>query len=108
MRAPLDRSLVIEEMVRRIVETCRPQTIILFGSSATGEAAPDSDVDLLVVVPFEGRRMTMAVSLLRRLAGIGLPKDVIVLKPEEYDSDKEIPGTIAWPAARTGRVLYAA
>lgn len=107
VRTNADRLRIIDEMVRRIVDACRPRTIILFGSSAAGGAVPDSDVDLLVVTPFAGRRMTMAVSLMRRLAGIGLPKDVIVLRPEEFETDKEIPGTIAYPAVRSGKVLYA-
>ncbi len=37
-------------MVRRIVHRFRPERIILFGSHARGDAGPDSDVDLLVVM----------------------------------------------------------
>ncbi|WP_447601732.1 nucleotidyltransferase domain-containing protein [Nitrospira sp. Nam80] len=45
---------VQEEMVRRIVS---PEKSILFGSHARGEAGPDSDVDLLVVMqPRESKR----------------------------------------------------
>jgi len=41
----------IHRMVNRIVKKFHPQQIILFGSHARGEAGPDSDVDLLVVMP---------------------------------------------------------
>jgi len=44
----------IDEMVRRIVSQFHPDKIILFGSHARGEAGPDSDVDLLVVMTVEG------------------------------------------------------
>jgi predicted nucleotidyltransferase len=44
----------IEEMVRRIVERFDPERIILFGSHARGTANPDSDIDLLVVMPVVG------------------------------------------------------
>jgi len=46
----------IERMVRRIVRQFRPERVILFGSHARGEAGPDSDVDLLVVMRVEGSR----------------------------------------------------
>ena len=49
--AHLDRA--IDQMVGRIVERFDPERIILFGSAARGEAGPDSDVDLLVVMPVE-------------------------------------------------------
>ncbi len=41
----------IPVMVERIVREFQPSRIILFGSYARGEAAADSDVDLLVVMP---------------------------------------------------------
>jgi len=44
----------IHAMVRRIVRQFRPERVILFGSHARGEAGPDSDVDLLVVMPVHG------------------------------------------------------
>ena len=42
--------VAIREMVRRIVKQFDPEKIILFGSQARGDAGPDSDVDLLVVM----------------------------------------------------------
>ena len=44
----------IDRMVKRIVRKFHPQQVILFGSQARGDAGPDSDVDLLVVMDFEG------------------------------------------------------
>ena len=35
----------------RVVEEFAPQRVILFGSHARGDATPDSDVDLLVIMP---------------------------------------------------------
>ncbi len=39
----------LAEVIRGIVEVAAPETIVLFGSAARGEAGPDSDLDLLVV-----------------------------------------------------------
>lgn len=96
----------IEEMIRRIAERFHPDRIILFGSYARGEAGPDSDVDLLVVMPVSGSRRRTAVEIDLMLAGSGLPKDIIVMTPEEVARTKDIVGTIAYPAVREGKVMY--
>ena len=96
----------IEEMVRRIVERFHPDQILLFGSYARGQAGPDSDVDLLVVMPVSGSKREIAVEIDLAVAGMGLPKDIIVVTPEEMARTKDIIGTIAYPAVREGRVMY--
>lgn len=97
----------IQEMVRRIVAGFDPQRIILFGSHARGDAGPDSDVDLLVVVPVEGSRREKAVEIGVQLNDIRVPKDILVTTPEDFEWRKEIVGTIERPAAREGRLLHA-
>jgi len=97
----------IRQMVRRIVSGFSPERIILFGSHARGEAAPDSDVDLLIVMPVEGSRREKAVEIGVALHDIRVPKDIIVTTPEAFELRKEIVGTIERPADRQGRVLYA-
>ncbi|HVF58400.1 MAG TPA: nucleotidyltransferase domain-containing protein [Thermoanaerobaculia bacterium] len=94
-------------MVRRIVTRFRPEKIILFGSHALGDAGPDSDVDLLVVMPVEGSRREKAVEIGVALHDIRLPKDIIVTTPEAFEVRSEIAGTIERLSAREGRVLYA-
>ena len=42
---------LLEELVQRIVEAVHPLRIILFGSAARGEMGPNSDLDVLVVMP---------------------------------------------------------
>jgi predicted nucleotidyltransferase len=97
----------IGQMVRRIVSRFHPETIILFGSHARGDAGPDSDVDLLVVMPFLGSKLEKQLEIRLALRNIHIPKDIVVTTPEEFQWRKEIPGTIERPAAREGRVLYA-
>ena len=97
----------IQKIVNRIVERFHPEQIILFGSQARGDAGPDSDVDLLVVMPVEGSKREKQLEIRMALHDIHVPKDVIVSTPEEFAWRKEIVGTIERPAARQGKVLYA-
>lgn len=97
----------ITEMVQRIVQHCDPDQIILFGSQARGTAHADSDVDLLVVMPVEGSKRAKQVELRCVLHDICVPKDIIVVRPEELERRRNIVGTVVWPAVREGKVLYA-
>lgn len=96
----------IQEMVRRIVEQFHPEKVILFGSHARGTAGPDSDVDLLVVMPISGSKFDKAVEIRIALRGLGIAKDVFVATPEEVERFREIIGTLIRPALREGKVLY--
>ena len=96
----------LDEMVRRIVERFNPDRIILFGSRARGTAGPDSDADLLVVMPVSGSKRKQAAQIDMALAGVGLPKDIIVVTPEEVERYHDVVGTIIGPAIRDGEVLY--
>ena len=98
----------IEEMVRRIVEQFHPEQILLFGSYARGEAGPDSDVDLLVVMPVQGSKRAAQLQVRLALHDIRLAKDIVVVTPDQFKRQRDIPGTIIRPAFLEGKVLYAA
>ena len=97
----------IQEMVELIVKQFKPEKIILFGSHARGEAGPDSDVDLLVVMAVSTTKRETQVALRMALHKINIPKDVIVSSPGEFQWRKDVVGTIEYPAWREGEVLYA-
>ena len=97
----------IEAMVDRIVEQFHPDRVILFGSHARGDAGPDSDVDLLVVMAVQGARREKATEIAVELADIPLPKDILVTTPEDFEWRKDVTGTIEHPASHEGKLLYA-
>lgn len=97
----------IDRMVKRIVKKFQPERIILFGSQVRGDARPDSDVDLLVVMSFEGSRFEKELEIDEVLWSIPVSADVIVTTPEEFAWRKDVVGTIEWPATHEGKVLYA-
>ncbi len=102
--------MVSNEILRiateRLVRQFQPKRVILFGSHARGTADAHSDVDLLVVCPVSGSRRALMVAMDRVLGGLGFARDVIVLTPEEFESDRHIPGTVARPAWQEGKILY--
>jgi predicted nucleotidyltransferase len=98
---------IINTMVNRIVARFKPEKVILFGSYAKGTARPDSDIDLLIVMAVRGSRRKMAVKIGVALHNFNIAKDVIVVTPEEFEWRKDVIGTIEWPAAREGQLLYA-
>ena len=57
----------IEDFARRVAEEFQPERIILFGSHAYGTPTEDSDVDLLVVMPHEGRPHEQATRIRDRV-----------------------------------------
>jgi len=96
----------LQEVTRRLVEGFQPLRVILFGSQATGSADKRSDVDLLVICHVDGDRAELTLAMDRSLRGLRLARDIVVLTPEEFERDRDIPGTVARPASREGRVLY--
>jgi predicted nucleotidyltransferase len=99
---------VMDEVKTRLVEKFHPKRIILFGSQARETADDRSDVDLLVICPIKGSRRALMVAMDRVLKGLPIARDILVLTPEEFERDRHIPGTVARPAWREGRILYEA
>ena len=93
-------------MVKRIAAQFQPDKIILFGSHAHGRVGLDSDVDLLVVMPVSGSRREKAIEIAVTLHDIPIAKDVIVVRPEDFEWRSKIVGTIERPVAREGKLLY--
>ncbi len=100
------REQIIEKVVERLVARFQPHRIILFGSQARGTADDRSDADILVVCSIKGNRRTLMVEMDEALKGLGLARDIVVLTPEEFELDRQIPGTVARPAWLEGIVLY--
>jgi len=90
-------------MIRRIAEQFDPEKIILFGSHARGEAGPDSDADLIVVMRVAGSRRKKAAEIHQALWGIILPVDVLVYTPEQIEKYKDVFGGVIYPACGKGR-----
>ena len=101
----VDDSL-IQEVVDRIVESVHPERIILFGSHAYGSPHRGSDLDILVVMRSELPRYKRSVPIYRALAGLLIPKDVLVYTPDEIEDWSDVPQAFITTVIRKGRVVY--
>ena len=99
---------VLADIVHRIVHVAYPEHSILFGSSARGEARPDSDVDLLVIARNGQHRGRLTEEIYHALVGVGVPIDVVVVTTGDVERYAESPALVIASALREGRVLYGA
>lgn len=96
----------LKTVVEKITSNFTTERIILFGSYAYGHPTTDSDIDLMVVMETDEKPHKRAVPIRKILKGIGLSKDIIVKTSEEFERFKNIVGTIVYPAAHRGKILY--
>jgi predicted nucleotidyltransferase len=89
---------VTRKIRQRLVDAFEPGKIILFGSQARGTADDRSEVDILVICSFEGKRRHLMLEMDKSLNGLELARDILILTPEEFERDRHIPGPIARPA----------
>ena len=99
----------LAEIVRRLVEAYQPERIYLFGSKARDQANPDSDYDIMVIIPDSApspqRRSRLAYEVLR---GTGTAADVLVWPRESFEKRLHLQASLPSTIQREGKLLYAA
>ena len=98
---------LIKALSDRIVREFRPERIILFGSYASGEPNQDSDIDLLVVLPFEGKA-AYKTGEIRTKVRPEFPLDLIVRTPEQVADRLAMNDLFIRDIFAKGRILYEA
>jgi predicted nucleotidyltransferase len=98
---------VLQQLVAQIVTGFNPRKIILFGSYAYGTPREDSDLDLLVVMPTEGRPLRAAANIAAAIDH-PLPLDILVFEPGQLETAVEREFTFATEVMTNGIVLYEA
>lgn len=101
--------LVLREVVHRLVEAYEPERVYLFGSHARGEAGPDSDYDLLVIVPDAAPPQRQRSQLAyEALWSTGTAADVLVWTRGAFDARLHLRASLPYTVLAEGRLLYAA
>ena len=97
----------IEEFGQRIGREFGAERVILFGSYAQGAVTEDSDVDLLVICPFEGRSVDKSVEIRMKLRP-GFPMNLLVRTGEKVRERIEMGDDFIREILEEGKVLYEA
>ncbi len=95
----------IRKLCDHIVREFQPERIILFGSYAYGNPTPDSDVDLLVVLPFEGKNLRKSLEILNR-TNPRFPIDLLARRPDDTERRYREGDPLIREALDHGQVLY--
>jgi predicted nucleotidyltransferase len=90
-----------------IAREFRPRKIVLFGSYAYGKPTKDSDVDVLVIMPFNRKRGRKSLEIRRRIPA-DFPLDLIVRTPESIARRLEWGDCFIHEILARGDVLYEA
>jgi predicted nucleotidyltransferase len=96
----------VPDVVADLVAAAQPRRVLLFGSVVRGVDGPDSDIDLLVVLPKaeRDRRHELTVKLARAITA-PVPVDLLVTDPGELAERGDLPGILR-VALREGRLVY--
>ena len=97
----------IEELAQRIGREFHADRVVLFGSYARRVPTDDSDVDLLIVFPFEGKSVDQSVEIRMRLRP-AFPVDLIVRAPEKVRERLAMGDDFMREILEEGKVLYEA
>lgn len=95
----------VVELSERIAREFDPERIILFGSHAYGTPAEYSDVDLLVIMPFEGSSFRKSLEISKRVRP-SFYVDFAVRDPEDTKRRYEEGDPLIREALDRGKVLY--
>jgi uncharacterized protein len=97
----------IQEFCQEVINKFQPEKIILFGSYAYGKPNQDSDVDLLIILPFEGRSVQKAIEI-RLAIDYHFPLDLIARTPQAIQQRLEMGDFFIRDILQKGRILYEA
>ncbi len=95
----------IRDLCDQIRREFNPEKIILFGSHARGTPQWDSDVDLLVIMPFKGRPASQA-SRIRSRIDTPVALDLLVRTPEQISKRLAMGDFFISEIVERGKVLY--
>ena len=93
-------------MIQRIVGAVDPAKIILFDSYAYETPHPESDVDILVIQTTDLPCHKRSAVIHGALAGLLIPKDIVVYTQAEADERNDIPQAFVTRILKKGVVVY--
>jgi hypothetical protein len=100
---------LLGEIVRCLAAVYHPERIYLFGSVARGDAGPDSDYDLMVILPDDcAAELQSSERGYSAMRGLPCSPDVHVLTRRRFDRQLHLKASLPSTVLREGRLLHAA
>jgi predicted nucleotidyltransferase len=107
MKAIRRNQSAIKRLFDQIAGEFLAEKIILLGSHAYGKPQWDSDIDLLVIMPFKGTFHRQAVEIRSRI-NAGMALDLLVRTPEHVKRRFEMGDSFIREIFERGKVVYEA
>ena len=104
----IDNDPVLAEILKRLINFFQPERIYLFGSKARGDEGPNSDYDLMVIMPDDAspeRRRNREIY--EHLWSTGAAADIVVWTNSLFERRKHLAASLPATVLREGRLLYA-
>lgn len=100
-------SLLIQEIVKRILSVISPDKIIFFGSHIYGKPHLDSDIDIIVIKSGIKSKIEEYRKIRKSLRGLKYPFDIILISPEEFNFySLKWQNSVIAEASQKGKIVY--
>ncbi len=95
----------INKISQEITANFFPDKIILFGSYAYGTPTTNSDLDLLVILPFTGKNFYKSLEIYQSL-NANFPIDILARTPDDTEKRFRLGDPLIREALNKGKILY--
>src|SRR4051794_35630056 len=90
-----EHALELTEVLERLIAALKPDDIYVFGSRARNDASPDSDIDLMLIVPDSSEpAYRRAQSAYLAAGSYTKPLDILVITRREFDERLDAPSSL--------------
>ncbi len=104
---PTAADTALDQIVNRLVDAYHPERIYLFGSVARGDAGPDSDYDLIVLMPDNAPPELLQSRIgYRASRDVGVSRDVFVMRSTEFTRQLSLRASLPSTVVREGHLVY--
>lgn len=102
----MDRAMILNDYVQKLIAAGPPEAIVLFGSEAGHQANEDSDFDFLVIDCHADHRRPRGIKYQMALRPRVIAADILVRTPEELEQAVAEGNPLIKEVLKTGRWVY--
>jgi predicted nucleotidyltransferase len=98
----------VDLAIKKAIEVARPSRVFVFGSWARGDATPDSDLDLAVLLPEERRSEIPELrrEINRKLEAIRMSVDLVLVTEDYFSQFLSSVNSLYYKIAHQGKLMY--